>query len=116
MNLSASIITTYATLRQQHPDCLLLMQVGTFLKVFDQDARTVSQVTGLALMMAGLVDRPVVTGGFPLSGLDTYVGKLLRAGHAVAIALQTAGNPSERLIREVIRATITRPGAGDGPL
>jgi hypothetical protein len=26
--------------------------------------------------------------GFPKSGLDAYVGKLLRAGHSVAIALQ----------------------------
>jgi hypothetical protein len=70
----------------------------------------VSQITGLALMMAGPVDHPVVTGGFPMSGLDVYVGRLLRAGHAVAIATQDPADPSIRRVREVIRATIVRPG------
>ena len=36
------------------------MQVGAFMQVMDQDARTVSQVTGLTLQMAGAVDDPVV--------------------------------------------------------
>lgn len=34
------------------------------------------------------VDAPVVSGGFPKSGLDTCMGKLVRAGHSVAIAVQ----------------------------
>ena len=29
-------------------------------------------------------------GGFPKSGLDAYVGKLVRAGHSVAVAFQDA--------------------------
>ena len=58
MTIAPSIITTYTRLHADHPDCVLLMQVGTFLKVFDHDARTVSQITGLALMMAGPVDHP----------------------------------------------------------
>ena len=60
-----------------------------------------SQVTGLKLQMAGDVDAPVVLGGFPKSGLDAYVGKLVRAGHSVAIALQD--EQKERHIQEVIR-------------
>ena len=75
-------------LKQDVPDCLLLMQVGAFMQVMDHDARTVSQVTGLKLQMAGEVDDPVVVGGFPRSGLDAYVGKLVRAGHSVAVAVQ----------------------------
>ena len=54
----------------------------------DDDARTVSAVTGLKLQMSGSVDAPVVLGGFPKSGLDAYVGKLVRAGHSVAVAFQ----------------------------
>jgi DNA mismatch repair ATPase MutS len=53
--------------------------------------------------MAGDVDAPVVLGGFPKSGLDTYVGKLVRAGHSVAIALQN--EQKERHIEEVIRVS-----------
>lgn len=51
--------------------------------------------------MAGDVDAPVVLGGFPKSGLNAYVGTLVRAGHCVAIALQA--EDKERSISEVIR-------------
>ena len=71
------------------------------MQVMDEDARTVSQVTGLTLQMAGAVDDPVVVGGFPRSGLDAYVGKLVRAGHSVAVAVQDGDN--ERRLAEVIR-------------
>ena len=56
--------------------------------MINEDARTVSQVTGLKLRMAGAVDAPVVVGGFPVSGLDTSVGRLALAGYSVAIAMQ----------------------------
>jgi hypothetical protein len=59
------------------------------------------RVTGLKLQMAGEVDDPVVIGGFPRSGLDAYVGKLVRAGHSVAVAMQD-GDKERRLV-EVIR-------------
>ncbi|TEU10311.1 MAG: hypothetical protein E3J21_26645 [Anaerolineales bacterium] len=91
----------HAELKEDVPDCLLLMQVGAFMQVMDEDARAVSQVTGLKLQMAGEVDAPVVLGGFPKSGLDAYVGKLVRAGHSVAIALQN--ERKERHIKETIR-------------
>jgi len=51
--------------------------------------------------MAGEIDAPMVVGGFPQSGLDLYVGKLVRAGHSVAIALQD--ETKERYLKEMIR-------------
>ena len=54
----------------------------------DKDARAISEVTGLKLRMAGEVDDQVILGGFPKSGLDACVGKLVRAGQSVPIALQ----------------------------
>lgn len=65
-------------MKQATSDCLLLMQVGAFMQVMDEDARALATVTGLKLRMAGEVDAPVVLGGFPKSGLDAYVGKLVR--------------------------------------
>ena len=88
MVLSQKLLTRYRTLKQDVPDCLLLMQVGAFMQVMGDDARAVSEVTGLKLQMAGSVDDPVVVGGFPRTGLDAYVGKLARSGHSVAIAVQ----------------------------
>jgi len=109
MIFSPKLVARYRELKAQAPDCLLLMQVGTFMDVLDQDARAVAQVTGLRLQMAGEVDAPVVLGGFPQSGLDAYVGKLVRAGHSVAIALQD--EQKERYVRETIRVRLA-----NGPL
>ncbi len=101
MVFSQKLAKRYKELKEDVPDCLLLMQVGVFMQVMNEDARAVSQVTGLKLQMAGDVDAPVVLGGFPKSGLDAYVGKLVRAGHSVAIALQN--EQKERHIKEVIQ-------------
>ena len=101
MVLSRKLLARYRELKQDIPDCLLLMHVGAFMQVMGDDARTISQVTGLTLQMAGEVDDPVVVGGFPRSGLDAYVGKLVRAGHSVAVAAQDADK--ERRLAEVIR-------------
>jgi len=54
----------------------------------NEDAQMISDLTGLKLQMAGDVDQPVILGGFPVSGLNKYVGQLVRQGHSVAIAMQ----------------------------
>jgi len=101
MVVSKKLTETYRALKQQTGDGLLLMQVGAFMQVMDDDARQVSEVTGLKLQMAGDVDDPAVLGGFPKSGLDQYVGKLVRAGHSLAIAFQDEAK--QRRIAERIR-------------
>ena len=101
MVISQKLLSRYRELKKEAPGCLLLMQVGVFMQVLDEDARIISKVTGLKLQMAGAVEDPVVVGGFPRSGLDIYIGKLARAGHSLAIALQDENK--ERRLTEVIR-------------
>jgi len=91
----------YRELKKEAEGCVLVMQVGAFMHVMDEDAKQVSGLTGLKLKMAGDVDSPVVVGGFPKSGLDQYVGKLVRSGYSVAIATQ--GEGKERRVVEVVR-------------
>ena len=79
MVYSEKPVKRYRELHQESPHCLLLMQVGAFMQVMNEDARVVAAVKGLKLQMAGAVDAPVALGGFPKSGLDACVGKLLRA-------------------------------------
>jgi DNA mismatch repair protein MutS len=108
MVFSQKLVSRYRELKHKAADCILLMQVGAFMQVMDEDAREVSSVTGLKLQMAGDVDSPVVLGGFPQSGLDAYVGRLVRAGHSVAIAMQN--DQKERHIQEIIMvAEVIRP-------
>lgn len=95
---SKKIIARYRALKREVPDCILLMQV------MDNDAKTLSQLTGLKLQMAGEVGDPVVLGGFPKSGLNAYVGTMTRAGYSVAIAFQD--EQKERHIKEIIRVNL----------
>jgi DNA mismatch repair ATPase MutS len=109
--ISDTLVRRYAELKREAPGCVLLMQIGAFMKVLDDDARRVSEVTGLKLQMSGSVDAPVVLGGFQKSGLDSYVGKLVRAGHSVAVAFQN--DRKERNLEEVIR--VERDGSQGAP-
>ena len=71
------------------------------MQVMSKDAEVLFEVTGLKLQMGGDVDAPVKLGGFPKSGLDKYIGKLVRAGYSVAVALQD--DNKERHIKEIVR-------------
>jgi DNA mismatch repair ATPase MutS len=53
MVFSQKLAKRYKELKEEAPDCLLLMQVGAFMQVMDGDARIVSQVTGFKLQMTG---------------------------------------------------------------
>ena len=88
MVFSKKLKQCYESLKQEVPKHILVMQVGVFMQVMNEDAKKVSEVTGLKLKMAGDIDSPVILGGFPKSGLDLYIGKLVRAGYSVAVALQ----------------------------
>lgn len=107
MVISDKLIERYRVLKAEAPGCLLLMQVGAFMQVMDEDARAVAAVTGLKLRVGGDVDAPTVAGGFPKSGLEHYIGQLARAGHSVAVALQDADK--QRQLAEIIRVQIERP-------
>jgi len=99
----------YLRLKQQYPDAILLFRLGDFYETFDEDAKTVAQVCGITL-----TSRPVgkdvraPLAGVPYQSLDTYLARLLRAGHRVAIAEQTASDDKDLMRRDVVR--VVTPG------
>ena len=112
MVFSQKLVARYQELKRKAVDCILLMQVGAFMQVMNDDARTVAGITGLKLQMAGDVDAPVVLGGFPLSGLDAYVGKLVRAGYSVSIAMQNE-HKERHIVEKILLAEVEGPKRSD---
>jgi DNA mismatch repair ATPase MutS len=49
MVYSEKLVKRYRELHEESLDCLLLMQVGAFMQVMDDDARSVATITGLKL-------------------------------------------------------------------
>ena len=64
MVFSKKLVARYRELKHKAADCTLLMQVGAFMQVMDEDARGVAGVPGLKLQMAGDIDSPVVLEGY----------------------------------------------------
>jgi DNA mismatch repair protein MutS len=66
------------------PDALLLFRCGDFYECYEEDA--IAAVAVLALKSVHHPDENNVTmAGFPHHALDTYLPRLIRAGHRVAI-------------------------------
>ncbi len=99
----------YEALRAQHPDCLLLFQLGDFYESFEEDAKVVSRVCGITLTSRefGKGDR-VALAGVPLGRLEHYLARLIEAGYHVAVAEQVSP-PGSGLVERVITRVVT-PG------
>lgn len=108
------VLDQYRELKGQHPGKVILMQVGDFFEVFDEDAERVSQVLEIGLCNGRY--KTAMT-GFPLRTMDTYLEKLMKAGIATVIVEQTEIVPSggrNNILRQVTRiitqGTVTEEG------
>lgn len=86
---AAPLIEQYQEMKKKHPDAVLLFRCGDFYECFGDDAKTASDVLGITLTTrANGSAEKIYLAGFPNHALDTYLPKLVRAGHRVAICEQ----------------------------
>lgn len=99
----------YRAAKEKHADEILLFQAGIFYRIMFEDAEKVSEVLGLKLRVEGDAGAPLRFCGFPKSGLDKYIGKLLRAGFSVAVCHQVKldGGGVKREVSETIKCSKT---------
>lgn len=88
-NTDTPMMQQHRAIKQKYPDAILLFRVGDFYETFGQDAITASQVLGITLTKRnnGAASSSELA-GFPHHALDTYLHKLVKAGHRVAICDQ----------------------------
>lgn len=83
------LMKQYSGFKQKYPGALLLFRVGDFYETFGEDAIVASKVLGIVLTKRGAgSSSEIELAGFPHHSLDTYLPKLVRAGHRVAICDQ----------------------------
>ncbi len=100
----------YLALKRQHPDALLLFQLGDFFEAFDDDARTVAEVCDVALTSRemGRGER-LPMAGVPVHAADGYIARLVERGYHVAICEQVDEAPSTpRTGSTLVRREVTR--------
>lgn len=101
----------YLRIKAQYPDTLLLYRMGDFYELFYEDAQRAAELLNITLTSRGQsAAAPVPMAGVPFHALESYLAKLVKLGHAVAICEQI-GDPSSGkgpMQREVTR--IITPG------
>lgn len=79
----------YNRIKSKYPDALLLFRVGDFYETFGEDAVRAAKVLDIVLTKRkNGAAASIELAGFPHHALETYLPKLVRAGHRVAICDQ----------------------------
>src|ERR671912_1338725 len=105
----------YLDLKTEHPDAILLYRLGDFYESFDDDATVVARDARITLTSRsfGRSGR-VPMAGIPHHALNHYLGRLLAAGHTVAIAEQMTP-PGRGLVERAVTRVIS-PGTVADPV
>lgn len=83
------LMQQYFRIKNEHPEALLLFQVGDFYELFFDDAKCAAACLGIALTARGKVKgEPIPLCGVPVHSLDHYLTRLIKAGFKVAICNQ----------------------------
>ena len=100
----------YLRIKKQFPGTIVFFRLGDFYETFDDDARTVAQVCDIVLTSRPVgKDQRVPLAGVPYHSVETYIARLLQAGHKVAIVEQVGEITNRELVeREVVR--VVTPG------
>lgn len=84
------MMAQYFALKAQADDCLLFYRMGDFFELFFDDAKAAAATLDIALTSRGEHDgAPIPMCGVPVHSAESYLARLIRAGHRVAIAEQT---------------------------
>ena len=105
------LMKQYGSIKEQYPDCILLFRLGDFYEMFGEDARAASGILQIALTTRDKSkDDPMPMCGVPYFAAESYISKLIKAGHKVAVCEQMEDPRDAKGIvaREVVR--VITPG------
>jgi len=99
------LMKQYNAIKVKYPDALLLFRVGDFYETFGEDAIKASSILGIVLTRrANGPGQYIELAGFPHHSIDTYLPKLVKAGHRVAICDQLE---DPKLTKKIVKRGIT---------
>jgi DNA mismatch repair protein MutS len=102
------LMRQYHDIKDEHPGAILLFRVGDFYETFADDAKLVSRELGITLTKRNNGGDQTPLAGFPYHALDTYLPKLVKKGHRVAVCEQVE-DPSEAKSsgRKIVQREVT---------
>lgn len=101
------VMQEYFKIKDEHPDTIILFQIGDFYEAMGDDAVTVSQALSLHNTTRRITDTERIDMcGFPSHRLEIYTDMLLDLGYNIGIS-----SPNERESRDFILMTSDRAHA-----
>jgi DNA mismatch repair protein MutS len=109
------LMQQHRAIKQKYPDAILLFRVGDFYETFGQDAVVASQVLGITLTKRNNgAAASAALAGFPHHSLDSYLHKLVKAGHRVAVCDQLEDpKQAKGIVKRGVTEMVT-PGTATG--
>ncbi|MBI5639641.1 MAG: DNA mismatch repair protein MutS [Nitrospirae bacterium] len=111
MSEPTPLMKQYAGIKERYPDAIVLFRLGDFYEMFGEDAEKASRILQIALTTRDRAkDNPLPMCGVPYFASDSYITRLIKAGHKVAVCEQME-DPKEAkglVSREVVR--VITPG------
>ncbi|MEO6113100.1 MAG: DNA mismatch repair protein MutS [Sphingomicrobium sp.] len=94
------MMAQYHRLKAEASDALLFYRMGDFFELFFDDAKAAAATLDIALTKRGADGgEPIPMCGVPVHAADSYLARLIRAGHRVAIAEQIESPAEARKAR-----------------
>jgi len=99
------LMQQHRAIKQRYPDAILLFRVGDFYETFGEDAIVASKILGITLTKRnnGAAASSELA-GFPHHALDTYLHKLVKAGHRVAVCDQLE---DPKMVKGIVKRGVT---------
>ncbi|MES2904490.1 MAG: DNA mismatch repair protein MutS [Pseudomonadota bacterium] len=94
------MMAQYHALKAEASDALLFYRMGDFFELFFDDAKAAAATLDIALTKRGADGgEPIPMCGVPVHSAESYLARLIRAGHRVAIAEQIESPAEARKAR-----------------
>ena len=105
------VMKQYFGVKEQYHDAIVFFRLGDFYEMFGEDAKIASRILQIALTSRDKnKEDQIPMCGIPYFSADSYIAKLIKAGHKVAICEQVEDPKLAKGIvqREVVR--VVTPG------
>ncbi|MFT7669621.1 MAG: DNA mismatch repair protein MutS [Planctomycetota bacterium] len=105
--------------KKEQPDALLFFRMGDFYELFHDDAKLAAKELGISLTARSKGADAIAMAGVPVRSMETYLLRLVKLGHKVAICEQlgdprtTKGIVDRGIVRVVTPGTLTEENALD---
>jgi DNA mismatch repair protein MutS len=100
------LMQQYRQIKHRYPDAFLFFRVGDFYEMFYEDARAASKILQITLTSRDKNQaEQVPLCGVPYHAASSYIAKLIRSGHKVAICEQVE---DPKLAKTLVRREVVR--------